>query len=202
MHTGDDSRDPRTAGAAGGTDRGPRADRQADAEEAYGRLAQAGERWTVRLVRRLPHPPEKVWRAITEPEHLAAWFPSRIEGPREAGAELRFHFEGVDEPMPGRMIVYDPPRLLEFDWAGDMLRFELRPDGAGTELVFSDTFDELGKAARDTTGWHVCLDALAAHLEGEPPRFAGRFRALMDDYTARFGPEAGTIGPPEGAQPD
>ncbi|PZG03110.1 SRPBCC domain-containing protein, partial [Nonomuraea aridisoli] len=35
-------------------------------------------RTTLRLQRRLPHPPEKVWRAITEPEHLAAWFPTTV----------------------------------------------------------------------------------------------------------------------------
>ncbi len=34
----------------------------------------------VRFSRRLPHPPEKVWRALTEAEHLAAWFPTTVEG--------------------------------------------------------------------------------------------------------------------------
>ncbi|WP_186356804.1 SRPBCC family protein [Streptomonospora sp. PA3] len=197
MNASDDARNPQAAGAVGTGTGGPDA-----AEEGYGRLAPAGDRWTVRIVRRLPHPPEKVWRAITEPEHLAAWFPSRIEGPREPGAELRFAFEGEDETMSGRMIAYDPPRLLEFDWAGDVLRFELRPDGDGTELVFSDTFEELGKAARDTTGWHVCLDALAAHLQGEVAQTGGRWKELMARYTERFGPEAGTIGPPEGMEPE
>ncbi|QBI54119.1 SRPBCC family protein [Streptomonospora litoralis] len=190
---GSDSDEERERGSAGGP----------AAEDGYGRLAPAGDRWTVRIVRRLAHPPEKVWRALTEPEHLAAWFPSRIEGPREAGAELRFIFEGEeDEPMAGRMIACDPPRLLEFDWAGDVLRFELRPDGEGTELVFSDTFDELGRAARDTTGWHVCLDALAAHLDGATHSAQGEFHRLMPLYTERFGPEAGTIGPPAGHQPE
>ena len=53
-----------------------------------GRLTQAGDRWQLRFERRLAHPPEKVWRALTEPEHLAAWFPSEIHGDREAGATL------------------------------------------------------------------------------------------------------------------
>jgi Activator of Hsp90 ATPase homolog 1-like protein len=35
---------------------------------------------TLRFVRYLPHPPAKVWRALTEPEHLAAWFPTTIDG--------------------------------------------------------------------------------------------------------------------------
>jgi len=47
-----------------------------------GRLEQAGDRWQLHFTRRLPHPPEKVWRALTEPEHLKEWFPNDIEGER------------------------------------------------------------------------------------------------------------------------
>ena len=42
------------------------------------------------FTRRLAHPREKVWRAVTEPEHLAAWYPQEIVGERRAGAPLRF----------------------------------------------------------------------------------------------------------------
>jgi uncharacterized protein YndB with AHSA1/START domain len=38
----------------------------------------AGSRWRLLFVRHLAHPPEKVWRAISEPDHLAVWFPSTI----------------------------------------------------------------------------------------------------------------------------
>ena len=34
-----------------------------------------GEKWTLVLVRDLPHSPAKVWKAITEPEHLRQWAP-------------------------------------------------------------------------------------------------------------------------------
>src|SRR5271167_5178510 len=34
-----------------------------------------GEKWTLVLVRDLPHPPAKVWRALTDPEHLREWAP-------------------------------------------------------------------------------------------------------------------------------
>ena len=38
---------------------------------AYGaHIEKDGEQWTLVLVRDLKHPPEKVWRALTEPEHL------------------------------------------------------------------------------------------------------------------------------------
>ncbi|MCW2567279.1 MAG: hypothetical protein JWN54_1376, partial [Mycobacterium sp.] len=47
-----------------------------------GALHDLGGRWQLRFTRRLPHPPQKVWRALTEPEHLAAWFPTEIRGDR------------------------------------------------------------------------------------------------------------------------
>jgi uncharacterized protein YndB with AHSA1/START domain len=33
-----------------------------------------------------PHAPEKVWRALTQPQHLQAWFPDNVEGDFEPGA--------------------------------------------------------------------------------------------------------------------
>src|SRR6185295_10700337 len=35
----------------------------------------AGDHWTLVFVRDLEHPPEKVWTALTEPDHLARWAP-------------------------------------------------------------------------------------------------------------------------------
>ena len=51
-----------------------------------GRLVAVGDRFQLRFTRKLPHPPEKVWRALTEPKHLAAWFPTDVEGERAPGA--------------------------------------------------------------------------------------------------------------------
>jgi uncharacterized protein YndB with AHSA1/START domain len=166
-----------------------------------GRLEQAEGRWQLRFTRHLPHPPEKVWRALTEPEHLAVWFPTTIEGDREAGASLRFTFQNDEAPpQTGEMITYDPPSTLEFRWGDDdTLRFELRPEdgGAGTALVLVNTFDEIGKAARDAAGWHGRLDMLDAHLRGESPADPmDLWQQVHPGYVERFGPEAATIGPP------
>jgi hypothetical protein len=57
-------------------------------------------------------------------------------------------------------------------------------------------FDEIGKAARDAAGWHACLDALEAHLDGEPLDSMERWQAVHPGYVERFGPEAATLGPP------
>jgi uncharacterized protein YndB with AHSA1/START domain len=160
-------------------------------------LEEAGGRWRLRFTRTLPHPPETVWQALTEPDHLAAWFPTTVEGERTAGAPLRFAFRGGEaEPFDGQLLVYEPPSVLEFRWGPDTLRFEVRPAAGGSRLTLLDTFDEQGKAARDAAGWHVCLDALHGHLAGTPEQ--SPWKPLNDAYTERFGPEAATIGPPEG----
>lgn len=166
-----------------------------------GTLEQIGDHWRLRFTRRLPHPCEKVWRALTEPEHLEAWFPTTIEGERAAGAALRFSFrQGEGPPFTGEITTYEPPKALEFRWGeNDTLRFELEPDGDGTILTLIDTFQQVGKAARDAAGWTVCLDVLGYHLNGEKPPWdaAARWRPVHSQYVKRFGPEASTIGPPE-----
>lgn len=153
--------------------------------EKLAEFEPTGERWRLRYTRTFPHPPEKVWRAMTEPEHLAAWFPSSIQGERSEGAQLTFVFPNGEAPtMEGRMLAYDPPRLLEYTWGEDTLRFQLRVEGRRTVLTFTDTIREGGKAARDGAGWHVSLDALERQLGGEPePRKAlDRWSALNQRY--------------------
>ena len=106
-----------------------------------------------------------------------------------AGAELRFVFwpeaveqageeieaAGVpvaDPQLPGRMVTWEPPRLLELTWDTERLRFELEPVGAGTVLRVTVRASEPGPRGYESTaaGYHTCLDALVAHLDGGRPR--------------------------------
>jgi uncharacterized protein YndB with AHSA1/START domain len=167
--------------------------------ETEGTLEQTGDQWRVRFTRALPHAPEKVWRALTEAEHLVAWFPTTITGDLTDGAPLRFEFrDGEGPPFDGKMVTCDPPRVMEFFWGDDLLRFELEPTEQGTILTLTDTLEELGKAARDAAGWHYCLDRLGFALAGTPRDPDDSWKALNDRYIEQFGPEAATIGPPEG----
>lgn len=47
-----------------------------------GQVTVEGEYATLTFERRLPHPPEAVWEAITEPEQLTDWYmtKARIDG--------------------------------------------------------------------------------------------------------------------------
>lgn len=168
-----------------------------------GTLSQVDDRWQLRFTRRLRHDAHIVWQALTEPDHLKAWFPDRISGEWVAGGKLAFSHDSAAIPdFDGEVRVVDAPRVLEFTWGPDLLRFEIEPDDAGCTLTLLDTFDEQGKAARDAAGWHVCLDQLAADLDGldgtVPASPAEAWPHLNADYVEAFGPEASTIGPPEG----
>ena len=61
-----------------------------------GRFEQVGDRWQIQFTRSLAHSPEKVWRALTDPEQRKAWFPDTSIGDfTTAGAKLRFEVGGT-----------------------------------------------------------------------------------------------------------
>ena len=163
-----------------------------------GELEQVGDSWRLRFTRELHHPVERGWEAITASDDLRAWFPDGIDGEWKVGATLTFGPAGMDS-FTGEVVVVDPPHVLEYTWGTDRLRFELEATNGGCTLTLLDTIDEIGKAARDSAGWHVCLDKLDAHLDGASPQWTDgdRWKELNPAYAEKFGPEAATIGPPQ-----
>ncbi|MBF8194387.1 SRPBCC family protein [Nonomuraea sp. K274] len=141
-------------------------------------------RTTLRMQRRLPHPPAKVWRAITEPQHLAHWFPAEvtIDGDRI----------GYGEGPDGRITEMNPPHVFAHTWQDDELRWEIHPDGEGSILTLTHTFPDRHGAASFASGWHTCILALLASLDGrstapyatvQPADFA----RIHEDYIAILG---------------
>jgi len=117
----------------------------------YGELEVEDGVAVVFFRRRRAHPPEKVWRALTEPAQLEAWFPTTIEGERAAGAKLHFAFRQNEAPdFDGEMQALDPPSLPELGWGEDLFRFE--PTGAsggdGARLHRPDGSDGQGRTRR------------------------------------------------------
>jgi uncharacterized protein YndB with AHSA1/START domain len=152
--------------------------------------------------RRLAHPVERVWRAVTEPEELGHWFPNNVEVDLRVGGRMRFVFpEGTDyPPMDGEVLELDPPRRFAFTWGEDELRIELEPidDGQGCLLRFTDVFVQEDKAARDAAGWHVCLDTLEKFMAGEDHEQPGdrpsdEWQAHYDEYQRRGVPSGAEI---------
>jgi uncharacterized protein YndB with AHSA1/START domain len=92
---------------------------------------------TVRVERRYPHAIDKVWRAVTTPEHLGQWFPSPVELDLRPGGAMRFSaFDGASGAT-GTVEIVDEPRRLSFMWGSDRLTFELVPDGDGTTFALA-----------------------------------------------------------------
>ena len=143
---------------------------------------------TVRVERDYPHPVDKVWQAVTTPEHLSTWFPSPVELDLRAGGEMRFTaFDGTPSAA-GVVELVEAPRLLRFTWGADRLTFELsvRDDG-GTRFVLVHSFDDRFGAASFATGWEQCLAGLRSALAGEPLSTPDRGIARHEELVREFG---------------
>ncbi|TLP66568.1 SRPBCC family protein [Microbispora triticiradicis] len=159
-------------------------------------LDELDGRPVLRMERRLSHPREKVWRAITEPERLGLWFPFTVaEMDLRVGGKIVF---GGGMTLDAEITELDPPRVFAFvqrstpemPREGDnLLRFELSPEeGGGCLLVFTQVFDDRPAAASYASGWQVCLGALDAVVAGRSPEWPeGNFPELHQAYVEAFG---------------
>ncbi|MES2123381.1 MAG: SRPBCC domain-containing protein [Gemmatimonadota bacterium] len=95
----------------------------------------------------LAHPPEKVWRALTEPALLSEWLLPVFDLQLTPGSAFRFKtqpYPGWDGTVDCRMLVIDPPRRLRYAWVvGEMLdtvvTFTLTPTSSGCSLSIVQT---------------------------------------------------------------
>lgn len=153
----------------------------------------------LRFERRLNHPPEKVWRAVTEPDELAHWFPAKVDYELKPGAPITFVDEDMGpEPTTGEVLEADPPRVFVFSWTDNVFRIEIVPDGAGSVLHFSHTLgtsDQWGDerfAAQHAAGWDVCLDHLVASMDGVEPG-KDDWAERNEYYVEQWGLARGTV---------
>ena len=89
----------------------------------------------------LPHSPEKVWRALTDPALLAEWLLPVVDLKLEAGAGFTFKtqaYPGWDGTVNCRFVEIDVHRKLSFAWTVPFLdtvvTFTLTPTASGTRL--------------------------------------------------------------------
>src|SRR5579862_7540899 len=99
---------------------------------------QDGDNWGLILVRELRHSPEKVWQALTDPDHLRQWAPFEADGNLGAvGNKVKLTTVGAPAPHVTETTVTraDAPKMLEYTWGGNPVRWELEALGSGTRLT-------------------------------------------------------------------
>jgi uncharacterized protein YndB with AHSA1/START domain len=163
----------------------------------------------VRLERTYPHPPELVWRALTEPNLIGEWLMENDFSP-----VVGHRFTLRTDPQPGfdgivhcEVLELDVPRRMRWSWRGGpidtVVVFDLAPvvlaDAAATRLVVQQRGFEglpavlvsfiLGAGNNEVYGRRLpaLLDRLAGRrVEPTPPhrRMTAPWRLL----TAAFGP--------------
>ena len=165
---------------------------------AHGAQVQKkGEKWTLILVRNLRHSPEKVWQALTDPVHLREWAPFDAEGNLgTAGNTVKISTVGSPTPNISETTVKraEAPKLLEYSWGENDLRWELEDVGDGTRLTLWHNIDRRF-VSWGAAGWHICFDVLDRLLAGEPiGRIAGgaamkkqEWQRLTAEYAKQFG---------------
>ena len=160
-------------------------------------IEKDGEKWTLVLVRELRHAPAKVWEALTDPEQLREWAPYDSDRPLDTVGTAKLTTVGAPTPLVSetRVTRADAPRLLEFNWGGQDIRWQLEPlAGGGTRLTLWHNIDRRF-IAMGAAGWHICLDVMDRALAGEPVgrivgadamQFGG-WQQLHAEYAKQFG---------------
>jgi uncharacterized protein YndB with AHSA1/START domain len=145
------------------------------------------EEFTVRRTVTIAAPIEKVWAAVTEPEHISRWFgQAAVFDDLAVGASGSLTWDDY-----GTLAVLieelDPPRAIAYRWSNEsgnaiegdhvdpehstVFRFTLEPVDSGTQLtVVESGFDTLSTPAESMEsnrgGWDHELDELVTYLEG------------------------------------
>lgn len=134
---------------------------------------------SILIERTMPHPPEKIWRALTQSSLIAEWLMENDFEPRLGG---RFQFRA--KPMGnwnGRVdceiTVFEPPRRLVYTWKGgsvqnlgygtaldSIVEWTLTPVAGGTCVRMEHSgFGPQNASAYETmsSGWPKVLERLA-----------------------------------------
>jgi uncharacterized protein YndB with AHSA1/START domain len=173
------------------------------AYRADGVLEEQDEQTVIRFERRLAHPIDRVWAALTEPEQLASWWAEAevelVEGGRFDMRWLNSNEAGERFTMKATIVRLEPPYLLETRGEPHgLLRWELRSDGPdSTVLSFVNSVNMAGGEVPDKyrtgarTGWHYHLDALAEYLRGGGLSLADLPNEQWYEIHARYAAQAG-----------
>jgi uncharacterized protein YndB with AHSA1/START domain len=119
---------------------------------------------SVVVERELPYPPEKIWRALTQPHLIEAWLMKNDFAPV---AGHRFDLRGDWGAVNCQVLDVEPYTALSYTWAAmgleSVVAWTLTPSGAGTRLRMEQSgfrADQEQAFQGATHGWRGFLDKL------------------------------------------
>jgi uncharacterized protein YndB with AHSA1/START domain len=126
-------------------------------------------------------PPDKVWRALTDPELLKKYmFGSEVKTDWQPGSPITWkgEFEGREYEDKGEIISVDPGRRLEVTHFSPLtgqedrpenyhrVRYELQQTTGGTSVRLSqDNSSSAEEAEHSAANWQMMLDGLKNVVE-------------------------------------
>lgn len=126
------------------------------------------EKQTVVVERELPHPPEKVWRALTQPHLIKEWL---MQNDFEPLVDHRFTLRGDWGNVDCRVREIEPNTALSYSWDAmgleSVVTWALIPTSTGTRLRmeqsgFRDDQEQAFQGAK--FGWKQFFDKMEKML--------------------------------------
>ena len=97
--------------------------------------ATTTETLSVVVEREIAHPPEKIWRALTQPHLIEEWLMKNDFQPK---VDHRFNLRGDWGAVDCRVMVVEPNKTLSYTWAAmgleSVVTWTLTPTNTGTRL--------------------------------------------------------------------
>jgi uncharacterized protein YndB with AHSA1/START domain len=130
----------------------------------------------MRFERTFDRPPDQVWRALTRPDLVRAWFDELIDydSSRLAfaeGASLLYVAKDAHlfPAQHGRVTRFDPPHLLEYTRASQVWRWQLTAAGDGaSRLILTVDLDAPAGVTIDASPLLAALERLeSAVMSGQ-----------------------------------
>ena len=142
--------------------------------------------YLVKWERKTNQPVEAVWAMLTDNRKLEKWFEELRAGDLHEGGYMKFYIPDVmDEKL--EISEFKPNTVLEFDWFGDVIRFELYPENDGCRLILVEKVKTITEQTKkDLAGWHVCLDVIIALLDEETIQREDEWKHWYEKYREKL----------------